>query len=269
MSLRRDFIKIPLAAAFVSLGLPVRAQQRALTLLNASYDPTRELYVAVNRAPAGTRAGFRADLERCAGAPVTVGYGDRSVAASWNWGCDRALEDGADFLLLLANDVTLGAGCLDALLAYGADPENAGVAMWSGTAVNLHPGANLWANTDGCDFSAAMFRPETFEKAGRFDENFRPAYYEDNDYAARVVLGGGRMAQLGAAHFQHLGSQTIKSDPEMHHHANYWQGHNKHYFCRKWGQIQPRNASEDMRRDYYPTPFNDPTKPLTWWPPVG
>ncbi|HYF17473.1 MAG TPA: sulfate ABC transporter substrate-binding protein [Ramlibacter sp.] len=50
MSLRRDFIKIPLAAAFVSLGLPVRAQQRALTLLNASYDPTRELYVAVNRA---------------------------------------------------------------------------------------------------------------------------------------------------------------------------------------------------------------------------
>jgi sulfate/thiosulfate-binding protein len=54
MSLRRDFIKIPLAAALGSaLGLaavvPSHAQQ-AVTLLNVSYDPTRELYVDFNQA---------------------------------------------------------------------------------------------------------------------------------------------------------------------------------------------------------------------------
>ena len=52
MSLRRDFIKIPLAAALgaaMSLAaLPSLAQQ--LTLLNVSYDPTRELYVEFNQA---------------------------------------------------------------------------------------------------------------------------------------------------------------------------------------------------------------------------
>jgi sulfate/thiosulfate transport system substrate-binding protein len=52
MSLRRDFIKIPLAlAAAVGLGLaglPSLAQQ--VTLLNVSYDPTRELYVEFNQA---------------------------------------------------------------------------------------------------------------------------------------------------------------------------------------------------------------------------
>ena len=54
MSLRRDFIKIPLAAAVgAALALPllpVHAQQPAVTLLNVSYDPTRELYVEFNQA---------------------------------------------------------------------------------------------------------------------------------------------------------------------------------------------------------------------------
>ncbi|MES2784009.1 MAG: sulfate ABC transporter substrate-binding protein [Pseudomonadota bacterium] len=53
MNLRRDFIKIPLAlgvAGALSLAaVPVTAQQ-AITLLNVSYDPTRELYVEFNRA---------------------------------------------------------------------------------------------------------------------------------------------------------------------------------------------------------------------------
>ncbi|HYE40406.1 MAG TPA: sulfate transporter subunit, partial [Ramlibacter sp.] len=52
MSLRRDFIKIPLllgAAAGLGLtGLPSIAQP--LQLLNVSYDPTRELYVDFNAA---------------------------------------------------------------------------------------------------------------------------------------------------------------------------------------------------------------------------
>jgi hypothetical protein len=48
MGLRRDFIKIPLAAW--GAALPAFAQPPAVTLLNASYDPTRELYAAYNEA---------------------------------------------------------------------------------------------------------------------------------------------------------------------------------------------------------------------------
>ncbi|MFD0669676.1 sulfate ABC transporter substrate-binding protein [Ramlibacter sp. MAHUQ-53] len=49
MHKRRDFIKIPLAAALASaLSLPAHAQ--AVTLLNVSYDPTREFYVEYNAA---------------------------------------------------------------------------------------------------------------------------------------------------------------------------------------------------------------------------
>jgi sulfate/thiosulfate transport system substrate-binding protein len=52
MNLRRDFIKFPLAAALAGAltlaALPSHAQ--SVTLLNVSYDPTRELYVEFNQA---------------------------------------------------------------------------------------------------------------------------------------------------------------------------------------------------------------------------
>src|SRR3989344_4724753 len=52
MNFRRDFIKFPFAAALVGslalTALPSFAQ--SVTLLNVSYDPTRELYVEFNQA---------------------------------------------------------------------------------------------------------------------------------------------------------------------------------------------------------------------------
>jgi sulfate/thiosulfate-binding protein len=52
MSLRRDFIKIPLAAALAAaLSLPsLAAIAQQVTLMNVSYDPTRELFAEFNQA---------------------------------------------------------------------------------------------------------------------------------------------------------------------------------------------------------------------------
>jgi sulfate transport system substrate-binding protein len=48
VTLRRDFIKFPLAAS-LGAALPAFAQQAPVTLLNVSYDPTRELYAEFNQ----------------------------------------------------------------------------------------------------------------------------------------------------------------------------------------------------------------------------
>jgi len=49
MNFRRHFIKFPLAAAALTLGA-ASAWAQGVTLLNVSYDPTRELYVEYNQA---------------------------------------------------------------------------------------------------------------------------------------------------------------------------------------------------------------------------
>ena len=105
MSLRRDFIKIPLAiAAAAALGLtgmPSIAQP--LQLLNVSYDPTRELYVEFNQA-------FAKYWKGRTGQDVTVkqSHGGSGKQA-------RSVIDGLE-----ADVVTLGlGGDIDALVANG------------------------------------------------------------------------------------------------------------------------------------------------------
>jgi sulfate/thiosulfate transport system substrate-binding protein len=106
MSLRRDFIKFPMAAAasgMLSLAaLPSRGQG-AVMLLNVSYDPTRELYVEFNRAFAKYwkgKAGQNIDFKQSHG-----GSGKQA----------RSVIDGLD-----ADVVTLGlAGDIDALANNG------------------------------------------------------------------------------------------------------------------------------------------------------
>ena len=105
MSLRRDFIKIPLAigaAAGLGLtGLPSIAQP--LQLLNVSYDPTRELYVEFNQA-------FARYWKGRTGQDIAVkqSHGGSGKQA-------RSVIDGLD-----ADVVTLGlGGDIDALMHNG------------------------------------------------------------------------------------------------------------------------------------------------------
>ncbi|HUR90797.1 MAG TPA: sulfate ABC transporter substrate-binding protein [Ramlibacter sp.] len=107
MSTRRDFIKIPLAAAasagLASTAAPVFAQKAPVALLNVSYDPTRELYVEFN-------AAFAKYWKGRSGQDVTVkqSHGGSGKQA-------RSIIDGLD-----ADVATLGlAGDTDALVKNG------------------------------------------------------------------------------------------------------------------------------------------------------
>jgi sulfate transport system substrate-binding protein len=106
MSLRRDFIKFPLAIAAAGamglVGLPSIAQP--LQLLNVSYDPTRELYVEFNQA-------FAKYWKAKTGQDIAIkqSHGGSGKQA-------RSVIDGLD-----ADVVTLGlGGDIDALVRNGA-----------------------------------------------------------------------------------------------------------------------------------------------------
>jgi len=224
------------------------------------------LYVICNRLHVCTSEELAADLQaRFAGSVAVVNEPGvvRSVAGSWNRGAQLAMADNASYIAFVANDTRLEESCLDLLTEFG---ERSGADLWSGISYNNRPEIEPSRITDGADFSCFMVRPSTLHHHGWFDPNFKPAYFEDNDYYARVVLGGGECRVVHAAQFYHHGSATIRRDPEAAHHVEHWFESNRSYFARKWGISQPAVSRDGVIEHYYQHPFNDPARPLSWFP---
>jgi GT2 family glycosyltransferase len=225
------------------------------------------VYVVCTRLHTSSLEDFQAELSRRCPVHITatnIPGSDLSVAGAWNLGVRQAIDDGCDPLCILANDVELEPDCLDTLLRFGSNPAHADVACWSGIHTGNPGAADVGAVNLGCDFSCVMFRRLTIGQHGWFDEGFKPAYAEDNDYYARIILGGEKCKVVHAARFFHHGSLTINRDPEQAHHVRHWWASNMERFRRKWGVPAPLNSDSEILEKYHKHPFGDETKPLSW-----
>lgn len=256
----------------IAIVMPVVLQNellRRMTLDAVSHLVTRHeatLYVVTNRLHVCSPDALQSDLSGCFHGRALLLHEagvERSVAGAWNHGCQHALQHGADYVAIVANDTRLRPDCLDRLVEYG---ETGAADLWSGIAENGRDHIDATQVTEGVDCTCFMARPATFQQHGFFDANYRPAYFEDNDYYGRVVLGGGNCHVVHAAQFFHHGSMTVRQDPEMAHHVSHWFEKNREYFRRKWGIAQPENSAEGVLRHYFRHPFNDATRPLSWFP---
>lgn len=122
-----------------------------------------------------------------------------------------------------------------------------------------HDLANLEAGmASGLDLclveSMALFgiSAECVQKVGWFDENYAPAYCEDNDYLYRAKLIGVRIDWL-IPEFEHFGSASIKSDPKLYAGNALSYPENVKYYARKWGGV--------MHQEVYTTPFDQGGSP--------
>jgi GT2 family glycosyltransferase len=150
-------------------------------------------------------------------------------AAGNNAGIRRALDDGADHILLLNNDTVVAEDFVDRLLEpmvgtpdigitapkiYYAEPEKqiwfAGgeISMWRGVAKHTgiremdrgqYDTAHDIDYATGCAFLA---RRTVFEKIGDLDPGYR-AYFEDADFCVRARQAGFRIRYVPAAHVWH------------------------------------------------------------------
>lgn len=173
------------------------------------------------------------------------------VAASWNRIITTAWSRGYEFVYIGSNDTMLGAGTLKALVEMEKpEPE----CLWM---VNHF---NFWC-----------LRLSAVPKIGLVDENFMPAYFEDNDYHRRIKLAGLDWVHMGDRAFEknrrtvpavssnHLGSQTVRSDHEYAiHNGNTFNNWNRNHYIMKWGGM-PGSES-------FTTPYNDPSNTIKWWP---
>jgi len=227
------------------------------------------LYLMCNRLTVCSMDGLQAKVAENFLGPVRISYDsgtDRCVSESWNEGCKIAVADGVDYMAIIANDTRLKPDCLDHLVDYG---ERGTADIWSGIAYNGRKPIEGCAESDGSDFSCVMLRPQTLERHGWFDPNYRPAYFEDNDYYGRVVLGGGKCRVVHAAQFFHHGCLTYRKDPQVAEQVQKWLRKNGEYFTRKWGVPKPLNSAEEVLAHYFRNPFNDSGKALGWFPEVA
>ena len=121
-------------------------------------------------------------------------------------------------------------------------------------------GNYIFATTLDQGFNCFGLTLECIEKVGMFDENFFPAYFEDNDYWLRAKLSGVDIGDIGdATKLEHYGSATIRKSVQCNQANAFSFDLNQRYFWSKWGAHQDSAISK-----FYTTPFNSGND-LRYW----
>ena len=146
------------------------------------------------------------------------------VGASWNILCEKIFEE-SDCSLILNDDIYLGRKTADI-----------------NSLIQKKPNQFITATPDWCAF---IISKAIFQKVGRFDECFFPAYYEDNSYAYRMKLKGvihSKTPYLNPEIYRV--SQSIEKDKSLFD----YRIKNKELYIEMWGGLP--------EREKYKTPFN-------------
>ncbi len=166
---------------------------------------------------------------------------NHGVPASWNMGIKEMYEADADWLVICSAGVRFGPeGGLD-------------VARWMEIYANREDAPFLESDS-GLGWHLICVSRWLIDAIGTFDENFSPAYFEDNDFAYRSYLHRGEWgwprlpfdaALVSIAHGVKLGGAPKNARRQQD------------YYQRKWGGYPSH--------ELYKTPFNKLNRPLNWW----
>ena len=177
------------------------------------------------------------------------------VANSWNLGIKKALEDEADYILVINNDTVFQENCLKNLIDRFKKGDLIMISPIN-QPVELFDKNNLCVDEiNECDYSAFMIDKRLFELVGEFDEGFEKAYFEDNSMQRRINLSNLKSIKYPMAIYSHFGSRTQNQKPEGIVSHDLFRK-NREYYIRKWGG--------PPRAEVYKNPFNDSTKSIKW-----
>src|SRR6266566_252385 len=188
-----------------------------------------------------------------------------SVAESWNRGLEFVFRAGAEYAMVVNNDVELrpdtmrrlvddGGGFVTAvgtrdpnkiepMVAYelprgGNYKEGQTVLIGEPlkiSAESAYPAPDPAMKRPHPDFSCYLIRRSVWETVGPFDENFKIAFSEDLDMHVRLHKAGIKAYCIDLP-FLHHGSMTIKNaEPAEVRKIQIQAEKNRAYFKKKWG----------------------------------
>jgi GT2 family glycosyltransferase len=140
------------------------------------------------------------------------------VAASWNFFLQNISPNEGNYWIISNDDVEFLEDTLDILVKEA--PKHSMVL----------PKGGSW--------SLFSIHENAVKEVGYFDENFYPAYFEDNDYHHRLKLKNMSPHIENSLEFKHFGSATLKGfskERTKQHHREFKA--NRDYFKKKWGYV--------------------------------
>ena len=238
---------VKLAACLRSLAahLPPGVPCEIVVVLNAATDAVRDLV-----------------YKECTGLKIAESAANLGVAGGYNRG--RSLAKG-DFLVLLHDDVEIGPGWLEPLLATAAAQPGAGAIgsrTFNADGTEQRSGSILWSNgltspcpappsqgdtpwpVDYCGTCSLMVRTGVWDALGGLDEQIYPAYYVDVDLCMGLRRLGANVLCNPASSLRH---HSRSSSPQPF--SDFFYLRNQAYFLNKWAAVMP---------DYEPWSPDDP-----------
>lgn len=235
----------PQPARIRTLGIPVLNRGDLLLRCLLSVDrPVENLFI-VNNGHDKTvvetiQRAQRRDLPNAAmfGEVVVESHKNLGCGPSWN----HIIRSTPGAWLICGNDIQFSPGDLGKVAAVLEANQDASIIC-------------------GMGYSCYCFTETGMKKVGLFDENFFPAYYEDNDHFRRVALSGAKavgVPEFKAVHGEapYWGSSTIKASPDLERKNVTTFGNNRDYYVRKWGG--------EPGKERFKKPFNRDV-PLDFW----
>lgn len=166
------------------------------------------------------------------------------VSIGWNIGIKKAIQENCEYALVCNDDIELGPGTIQKLIEGIVD----GYDLVTPVSTLEPVDTEIAGYKENPDFACFMIRPANFvEKFGTFDVEFSPAYFEDNDMAYRIKVGGGRYVCRTDATMVHYGSVTQNWGGEQVVTARMFE-RNRDYYVSKWGGLPGAET--------YTIPFN-------------
>lgn len=153
---------------------------------------------------------------------VDTSQHDWCLAKAWNYATERLIrQEKYDAVIVMNDDIQLRPDTGDKLakaLLQDQFTADVGVQLLLVSGYNTN-GANAQADegdrfgVGGPDYSCFAIGEDYLRVVGPFDENFSPAYFEDNDSHYRIRRAGYEAAQFTP--YTHHASTTLASDPAL------------------------------------------------------
>ena len=158
------------------------------------------------------------------------------VAVGWNQIIRYGIANGYDKIIVCNNDIAFGLHTIDGLIESfdrlrKEIPETVMVTATNHTKnpADLKSIPKVWKYQEHPDFSCFMITPEFVERMGEICEDYKPAFFEDNDTHWRILMSGYKAFSSDFAPYSHIASRTRHENPNIVTHEMFRK--NKIKFC--------------------------------------